>query len=386
MSTPDLNPGPTAAEGREPLGTIPVWLDPSEGAALAARADHAAVERAIRNPNPGLADLAALLSPAADALMEPMARKAQALTARHFGRTISLYVPLYLSDYCSSGCVYCGFASDRQRPRRVLGEPEIRDELARIKHMGFEEVLLLTGERTREAEFDYLRRAVELAAGVFHVVTVEAFPMTGEEYRALAAAGCTGVTLYQETYDPTVYRAMHRWGPKRDYSARLDGPSRLLGAGIRSSGIGALFGLADPVRDAISLYRHAVYLRRRFWRSGISISFPRICAQLGGFAPPHPVDERLLARVIFAFRICLPDVPLALSTRERAAFRDGMAGVGISKMSIASRTSVGGYGDPTRERDGQFHVNDERDVDAFCAMLRRKQLEPVFKNGEAVFR
>lgn len=385
MTTPDTASPRTPADGEHPP-VVPDWLDPSAAAGVAARATTDAVEQAIRCAAPGIDELAALLAPAADASIEAMARRAQALTARHFGRTIGLYVPLYLSDYCSGGCVYCGFASDRPRARRALGEPEILDELARIKQMGFEEVLLLTGERTAQVGFDYLRRAVEIAAGTFHAVTVESFPMTVAEYRELAAAGCTGVTLYQETYDPTVYRAMHRWGPKRDYAARLDAPSRLLEAGIRSAGIGALLGLADPVRDAIALYRHAVHLRRRFWRSGISISFPRICPQMGDFAPPHPVDERLLARIIFAFRICLPDVPLVLSTRERAAFRDGMAGVGISKMSIASRTSVGGYSDPARERDGQFHVNDERDLDTFCAMLRRKQLEPVFKNWEAVFR
>ena len=150
--------------------------------------------------------------------------------------------------------------------------------------------------------------------------------------------------------------------------------------------MGVLLGLSDPVRDAICLFRHAVYLRRIYWRGGISISFPRVCSQDGGFVSPVPVDETMLARIIFAFRICLPDVPLALSTRESAGFRDGIAGIGISKMSVASRTTVGGYRDRSTSEGGQFEVNDTRDVKTFCAMLRDKHLEPVFKNWDSAYR
>ena len=365
---------------------LPNWLDPSPWLAQAHTATAAQVRSALEAEEPGEADLAALLSPAAEEFLEPMAESARDLTRRHFGRTISLFIPLYLSDYCSGGCRYCGFASDRPRTRRALTMPDVAEELQALKAMGFEEVLLLTGERTEQADFPYLRDAVALAAAPFHRVTLEAFPMPVEEYREIAAAGCTGVTLYQETYDPTQYEAMHRWGPKRDYLARLEAPERILGAAIRTAGMGVLLGLADPVFDALALFRHARYLRRRFWRSGITISFPRICPQMGDFVPPNPVDERFLVRLICAFRICLPDVPLVLSTRESAHFRDGIAGVGISKMSIASRTTVGGYQTQDEPPDGQFHVNDDRTVDAFCAMLRAKGLDPVFKDWDAVYR
>jgi len=127
-------------------------------------------------------------------------------------------------------------------------------------------------------------------------------------------------------------------------------------------------------------------LRRRYWQSGVSISFPRVCPQEGGYIPPFPVSDRYLAQIIFAFRICMPDVPLVLSTREAPGFRDGMAGVGVNKMSIASRTTVGGYQAAAESLDGQFHVNDDRDIESFCAMLRAKGLEPVFKNWDKVYR
>lgn len=365
---------------------MPDWIDPRPWLEAARSATDADVARALTSASPGEPELAALLSPAASRHLEALAQRARDLTARHFGRTIALYVPLYLSDYCSGGCVYCGFASDRPQPRHRLEPDEAERELTAIKAMGFEEVLLLTGERTPRADFAYLRDAVVAAARHFHSVTVEAFPMPVNEYRQLSEAGCVGVTLYQETYEPEQYERLHRWGPKRDYAARLDAPDRALSGGMRWVGLGALLGLSDPLFDGLALYRHARYLKRRYWQSGVSISFPRVCPQEGGYVPPHPVSETFLAQMIFAFRIVFPDVPLVLSTREKALFRDGMAGVGVNKMSIASRTTVGGYREHNDSPDGQFHVNDSRDIAAFCAALRARGLEPVFKNWDRVYR
>ena len=179
---------------------------------------------------------------------------------------------------------------------------------------------------------------------------------------------------------------MHRWGPKRDYQYRLETPARALAGGLRTAGLGALLGLADPIRDALALFQHVQTLRKQYWRSGISVSFPRIRPQLGGFTPPFLVSDQFLVQVICAFRICMPDLPLTLSTREPAWFRDGIAGVGINKMSAASRTTVGGYHDGSAADDGQFKVSDNRSTEAFCAMLKSKGLEPVFKNWDAVYR
>lgn len=366
--------------------STPDWLNPAPWLTRARNADARAVQQALATECPDIAELAALLSPAAGEALDQLAAHAQRITRRQFGRTISLYVPLYLSDFCDNGCVYCGFAADRRRPRRMLERGDIIAEMDALKAMGFEEILLLTGERTPQADFDYVRAAVALAAERFDLVTVEVFPMSGAEYHALAKSGCTGITIYQETYDPAVYEQMHRWGPKRDYQYRLETPARALTAGLRTIGLGALLGLADPVQDMLALFQHAQTLRKQYWRSGISVSFPRIRPQLGGFTPPFPVNDRFLAQVIYAFRICMPDLPLTLSTREPAWFRDGIAGVGINKMSIASRTTVGGYHDGSAADNGQFKVSDNRSIEAFCAMLKSKQLEPVFKNWDAVYR
>ena len=369
------------------MSTLPPdWLNPDPWLNRARNTNARAVQQALATECPGIAELAALLSPAAGEALDTLTARAQLLTRRQFGRTISLYVPLYLSDFCKNGCVYCGFAADRLRPRRRLERDDIIAEMNALQAMGFEEILLLTGERMPQADFDYVRASVALAAERFDLATVEVFPMTREEYHGLTAAGCTGLTMYQETYDPAVYEHMHRWGPKRDYQYRLETPARALAAGLRTAGLGALLGLADPVRDALALFQHVQTLRKQYWRSGISVSFPRIQPQLGGFTPPFLVSDRFLAQVICAFRICMSDLPLTLSTREPVWFRDGIAGVGINKMSIASRTTVGGYHDGSAADDGQFKISDNRSIEAFCAMLKSKELEPVFKNWDAVYR
>ena len=356
---------------------MPSWLDPGpwldEPRAANGDRDSARVDRLLQ-----------LLAPRDAAELERMAQSALGLTRRHFGRTISLYAPLYLSNHCPGGCAYCGFASDRKQQRLKLEGAALVREMDALKERGIEDVLLLTGERTGEAGFEYLLDCVELAAKRFHRVSVEAFAMDVDEYRRLGEAGCTGITLYQETYDPELYGELHRWGPKRDYSYRLEAPARALAAGLRTVGIGVLLGLGDPVFDAACLFRHVLHLRRRFWQAGILVSFPRVCSQEGGYQAAHEVTDRALAQMVFAFRICLPDVPLVLSTRERAEVRDGLAGLGISRMSVASRTTVGGYSAAPASDKGQFDVSDGRDVAAFCAALRGKGLDPVFKNWDSV--
>ncbi|WP_372798039.1 2-iminoacetate synthase ThiH [Pontiella sp.] len=364
--------------------SLPSWLNPEPWLNL--EFTPADIERAIGATAPNEKTLAALLSPAAADYLEPMAQRAQAITRRHFGRTISLYTPLYLSNFCNGGCLYCGLAADRRAKRAVLDEAQLRHEMEAIKNMHLEELVLLTGERMPEADVPYLEQCVSIAAEYIHQVIVEVFPMAEDEYRQLANAGCTGVTLYQETYDPVIYETMHRWGDKRDFAARIDAPDRALSGGMRTIGIGALLGLADPQFDMLCVYRHAKYLLKKYWQAGVSISFPRIRPQMGGFEPDFPVDEKMLAQYIFAMRICLPETPLVLSTREPRRVRDGMAGLGVSKMSVASKTTVGGYSDDSEESTEQFEISDERNIPEFCDMLRAKGLEPVFKNWDSAYR
>ena len=368
------------------INSLPDWLDPYKWMHLTESSDLNAIEAAIYSKNPTIRELALLLSPSAKTFIEPMAQRAKYLTQRYFGKTISLYSPLYLSNYCNGGCVYCGIAADRRADRLVLNNKQLSKEIEELSASGIDEIVLLTGERMPEADVDYLENAIKLSSKKISSVNIEVFPMLENEYRILANAGCTGVTLYQETYDPTVYEKMHRWGDKRDFYNRLHAPERALKGGLRTIGLGALLGLANPVFDMLCLYNHANYILKNFWQSGISISFPRIKPQLGEFRANFPVNELMLSQYIFALRICLPTVPLLLSTRESATIRDGLAGLGISKMSVASKTTVGGYSSNIEKSTEQFEISDNRDIKMFCNALRRKNLEAVFKNYDSIYR
>ena len=365
---------------------LPNWLDPNPWMHLSKSTDLSAIEAAIYSKNPTIRELALLLSPSAHNLLEPMAQQAKHITQRNFGKTISLYSPLYLSNYCNGGCAYCGIAADRRADRLVLDDNQLIKELSEISKLGIDEIVLLTGERMPEADVDYLEHAIQITSKKISSVNIEVFPMLEKEYQILANAGCTGVTLYQETYDQVIYEKMHRWGDKRDFFNRLYAPNRALQGGLRTVGLGALLGLSNPRFDMLCIFNHAIYLLKNFWHAGVTISFPRIKPQLGEFRAKFPVDERMLAQFIFALRICLPTVPLLLSTRETEAIRDGLAGLGISKMSVASKTTVGGYSSSIEQSTEQFEISDNRDVSSFCNALRNKNLEPVFKNYDAMYR
>ncbi len=342
------------------------------------------VESALGARPFGLQQLAALLSPAADGYLEQMAQKARALTRKHFGRTIELYIPLYISNECSGGCDYCGFAADREVERRRLSLAEIEREIAALARQGFDEVLLLTGERAGQADLAYLQDAVSLCRTYVTRVTVEAFPMETEEYARLVRAGLFGITIYQETYDRELYGRVHRWGPKRDYDFRLDTPERALLAGARGVGLGALLGLGEADRDLLHLAAHLEHLYHRYWQAYLSVSFPRLRPEAGGRGAARPVGDRALARYIFAFRIAFPKIHLVLSTREPVLMRDNLAGVGISKMSVGSRTTVGGY-EHQYGNARQFELADERTREQFCRALAERGLVGVYKNWDTAF-
>ncbi|MBN1654883.1 MAG: 2-iminoacetate synthase ThiH [Deltaproteobacteria bacterium] len=343
------------------------------------------IERAFSVRRPDLEDLAALLSPAASPFLEQMANQAQRLTRQHFGKIIELFIPLYLSNHCVSGCSYCGFASDRPIERKRLTLEEIDQEVLTLAQEGYDEILLLTGESCGAEDFLYLLEAIKRCRRFFNRVTVEAFPMELGNYRRLVEAGLFSVTVYQETYQRELYEKVHRWGKKQDFGYRLDTPERALEAGSRGVGLGVLLGLGEPREDLICLAAHLQWLYQRHWDALFSVSFPRLRPEVGGFSGTYAVTNREQAQFIYAFRIVFPKFHLVLSTRETEAMRDNLAGVGISKMSVGSRTTVGGY----HQASGgacQFEIADHRSREAFCAALAQRGLMGVYKNWDRSLR
>jgi len=354
--------------------------------ALLANRDPQLVRAAIGCRRKGPRELALLLSPGADEVLEEIALAANRVTLERFGRTLQLYAPLYVSNSCVGRCPYCGFRGD-QRIRRVsLSADEAIAEGEALARLGIRHVLLVSGDAPRAVDPEYLVAVARaLKRGRFDSVSVEVAPLEDGGYRVLAAGGAVdGVTLYQETYDRGRYAALHAGGPKADYGFRLEALDRAGAAGIRSLTAGALWGLSPWREEALALGLHAEELSRRCWRSRVHLGMPRLKNVPAGFEIPNPVDDRALAHAVAALRLYLPDSGIVLSTREPAALRDALLPLGITQMSAGSRTRPGAYtiGDGSGQ---QFAVSDERTPAEVASAVRARGYDPVWKDWDRGF-
>jgi 2-iminoacetate synthase len=337
------------------------------------------VERALGRDALSDADVAILLSPAAAGHLEAIATRSASLTRRRFGRTMQLYAPLYLSNECVNRCTYCGFSNELDIARMTLSPDQVVAEADWLRSEGFRHLLLVAGEVPRLLDVRYLEAVVERLGDRFDSIAIETGTFDEQDYRRLVRAGVDGLTLYQETYVPDVYRRVHRAGPKASYDRRLLAIEAAGRAGFRSLGVGALLGLAPFRLEAVRLAMHARSLQRRHWQSRVAVSFPRIRHAEGGFVPSHPVGDGDLVQLVCVMRLALPDAELVLSTREPAPLRDALVPLGITRMSAGSRTNPGGY--TTAEASGeQFAIEDSRSVAEIVAMLRARGVDPVFKD------
>jgi 2-iminoacetate synthase len=343
---------------------------------------HEDIRKSLQKDRLAVSDLLNLLSDRARDHLEAMAQKAHRMTVQYFGRTINLYIPLYISNYCSSECIYCGFNLKNRIRRKKLTLDEIDAQGREIARTGMKHILVLTGESRKVTPLSYIEAAVDVLKRYFPSVSIEMFPMTVGEYRRLKGAGVDGLTLYQEVYDEAVYRKVHLSGEKREYRYRLDAPERGALAGFRMVNIGALFGLGEKRREAFFTALHAKHLEDKYPDTEISISLPRINPAEGSFVPYDPVDDVSFVQFLTAFRLFLPRAGMPISTRESAAFRDRLIHLGATRFSAGSKTQVGGYREAEKKHTGQFEISDDRDVGEIVAMIREKGYQPVFKDWE----
>jgi len=342
------------------------------------------VERALASPHLHLADFQALLSPSAAAYIEPMAQRAHRLTVQRFGKTILMYAPLYLSNECSNGCRYCGFNAHNRVPRRTLSLDEAEAEARVLHDRGFRHLLLVTGEAPKLSDNKYLCAAVERIRPLFSSMSIEVYPMDEAGYQQTVDAGVDGLTLYQETYDRALYSEMHPFGKKRDYDFRLAATEAAAAAGMRRIGIGALLGLGKHRVEGFFTGLHALYLARHWWRTHLTVSFPRMRPADGGFQPLNPVSDRDFVQLICALRLLLPDAGLVMSTRESAQLRDNLLPLGITQMSAGSCTAPGGYAEKD-DSGQQFAIDDDRTHIEVASMIARQGYEAVWKDWDGAF-
>ena len=330
----------------------------------------------------GLEDFTALLSPiAASEFLEPMARLSHSLTQKRFGKAIRLFAPLYLSNECNNVCDYCGFSLGNKIVRKTLNQGELLREAGILKKMGFDHVLLVTGESTRKVGLDYINQSLSTLRPYFSNLSIEVQPLQQEEYAVLKSSGLHAVLVYQETYNQESYAQHHLKGKKSNFEWRLATPDRLGKAGVHKIGLGCLFGLTKDWRaDAFFAGHHMDYLQRKYWRTQYSMSFPRLRPCAGEIPPEVSLEDRDLVQLICAFRIFNHELEISISTRESSELRDHLLPLGVTTMSAGSKTNPGGYGED--ESLEQFEISDSRSVSEVSLQLQQSGYDVVWKDWD----
>ncbi|MDF1752998.1 MAG: 2-iminoacetate synthase ThiH [Verrucomicrobiales bacterium] len=366
--------------------------------------------------SPRLRQFRSLLDEISPAGLESMANRATSLTRQHFGRTMRMFAPIYVSNECVNNCSYCGFSRDNPILRTTLSVEEVVKEARHLMKEGFRNILLVAGEHPKFVSDGYLEACINAIRDEIPGISIEVGPMERPEYVRMVKAGCEGLVVYQETYDREAYKTLHTAGPKKNFDWRIDCPERGYDGGFRRIGIGILLGLTDWREDALRLAAHLDYLYKTAWKASFTISLPRLRPTAGEFQPSHFVSDAEFVQIMLAFRICFPQVGLVLSTRETPELRDALFPLGITMISAGSHTEPGGYtGSGSEdihltvrgrrvERDestdlqtcgkvcqngvntdaaGQFEIADERSPGEIASKLSQLGLEPVWKDWDA---
>ena len=342
------------------------------------------VERALSARTLGDEALMSLLSPAAAPYLEDMARRAHSVTRQRFGNTMNMFAPLYVSNVCTNRCVYCGFNAGNKIDRVSLTVEQAVEEAMFIHSRGFRHILLVSGEAPHLVPTGYFAELCDALRPHFSSICIEIYPMPTEDYALLSTHGVDGLIVFQETYNEAKYENFHPSGRKKNYRWRLEAPDRGGEAGLRRLGLGVLLGLDDWRVETFCMAMHARYLMRRYWKSQVTISFPRLRPAAGGYEPLYPVTDRHFVQMLTSLRLFLPDAGLVLSTREAPELRDNLVSLGITTMSAGARTEPGGYTQETKG-EAQFKISDERSPEAVAAMLKAKGFDPVWKDWDAIF-
>lgn len=346
------------------------------------------VRAALDHETCSIEDLKALLSPAAEPFLEEMARRAQEETSKHFGNTVYLFTPLYIANYCENYCVYCGFNCYNDISRVKLDLDQIAREMQVIADSGMEEILILTGESRAKSDVAYIGEACKLAKQYFRMVGLEIYPVNTEEYRYLHQCGADYVTVFQETYDQEAYEKLHLLGHKRVWPYRFDAQERALRGGMRGVACSALLGLSDFRKDALASALHVHFLQRKYPHAELSLSCPRLRPIVNNDKiSPMDVGEKQLCQVLCAYRIFLPFVGITVSSRESAAFRNGIVKIAATKVSAGVSTGIGDHESKYtgKESDGaqgdeQFEIDDGRSLETMYQDMAQEGLQPVLND------
>lgn len=346
------------------------------------------VRMALEHETCTVEDFKALLSPAAEPYLEQMAQRARMETSKHFGNTVYLFTPLYIANYCENYCVYCGFNCYNDIHRMKLTPEQIEHEMQVIASSGMEEILILTGESRVQSDVKYIGEACKLARKYFRMVGLEIYPVNTDEYRYLHECGADYVTVFQESYDIVAYEKLHLMGHKRVWPYRFDAQERALRGGMRGVGFSALLGLSDFRKDALASALHVYYLQRKYPQAEMSLSCPRLRPIINNEKiNPQDVHEKQLCQILCAYRIFMPFVGITVSSRESAAFRNGIVKICATKVSAGVSTGIGDHESKYTGKDSggdqgdeQFEISDGRSLKKMYDDITDEGLQPVLND------
>ncbi len=361
----------------------------------------------LERPTPLMRRFSQLVAVTTGGPLEALARRSQQTTRRHFGRTMRLFAPLYVSNECVNNCSYCGFSRDAGIFRTTLTVAQVVTEARHLYGLGFRNLLLVAGEHPKFVSEGYLQNCLDALKPFIPTLALEVGPMADEQYAEIVDHGAEGLVVYQETYHRETYQTLHTAGPKKNFNWRLDCPERAYAGGFRRIGIGALFGLADWRFEALALCAHLEYLYKHCWKAQFTVAFPRMRPYAGNYEyQPDPrlyLPDKEFVRLIAIFRLLFPQVGIVVSTREPAPLRDAIATLGVTHMSAGAKTEPGGYTGAgsddlhltvkgrrveLQEKSGceqateQFQIHDTRSPAEVAAMLRGQNLDPVWKDWD----
>lgn len=333
---------------------------------------------------------AAVLLECEDSLvMEKIFALAKKIKERIYGKRIVLFAPLYLSNYCVNGCVYCPYHKKNTTIcRKQLSQDEIMKEVIALQDMGHKRLALETGEDPEKCPIEYVLESIKTIYGIHHKngairrVNVNIAATTVENYKKLRDAGIGTYILFQETYHKKTYEEVHPNGPKHNYAYHTEAMDRAMEAGIDDVGIGVLFGLYQYRYDFVGLLMHAEHLEEKFGVGPHTMSIPRIrpADDIDVTEFPNAITDKLFKKIVSLVRIFAPYTGIIISTRESKKSREEVLEIGVSQISGASSTSVGGYDhkETTEDNSAQFEVDDNRTLDEIVKWLLELGYVPSF--------
>ena len=361
--------------------------------ARANRANRALIEEILTKADEGKGishrEAAVLIEVEDKEIEERIFAIARRLKQQIYGNRIVMFAPLYLSNHCVNGCVYCPYhAKNRTIPRRKLTQEEIRREVIALQDMGHKRLALETGEHPKLSPIEYVLESIDTIYSIHHKngairrVNVNIAATTVENYTRLKDAGIGTYILFEETYDREAYERLHPTGPKSDWAYHTEAMDRAMLGGIDDVGVGALFGLSNYRYDVVGILMHAEHLEARFGVGPHTISVPRIrpADDIDPKDFPDAVTDEVFRRIVAVLRIAVPYTGMIVSTRESKRSRELVLDVGVSQLSGGSKTSVGGYaeGIEDAEDSAQFDISDNRTLDEIVGWLLELGYIPSF--------